>query len=501
MDKKYYIYCRKSTDEKDRQVLSISAQLSITRELAKRHGLCVAVELTESQSAKVPGRPIFNKMIKAIEDGEVCGVLAHKPDRLSRNDTDSAKIFELMSSGIEFVFADTPVMNNAMGRANLGMQFVWAKYYSENLSEEVRKGLREKFRQGLWPTYAPPGYLNKAGKVIVDQQRACFVKKAFQWFAEDNLSVKSLAQKLYEDGLRTKGGNKITKSVIHRILLNPFYYGMMEWGSMRVMGKHKPLVSKDLWQKAQNILHERSRPHPVSYDFTYRGMIRCGECGCGITAQYAKRKYVYYRCSKSKHKGCSQPYIREEELTAQLADIISGITIDEQTKEIMKKELKQARQSIDAYREQLLSSLKQRYAKLETRKESLWNIRLEDQMPQDVFRGKLDATVAEQEEIQAKIDEHERANNRWYDQCSNFLEMAGEAYLLYKLGEQAQKRKIVNSVCSNLVLKGGKLGFSYKKPFDILVKGEGRPTRRGRWDALRTFFMLNHWECDIQLHI
>ena len=139
MERKYFVYCRKSTDEKEKQVLSISAQLSITRELVKRHGLEIIGELTESKSAKVPGRPIFNKMICAVENGEVQGVVAHKPDRLSRNDVDSAKIFELMSSGVEFVFADTPVVNNDMGRANLGMQFVWAKFYSENLSEEGTK--------------------------------------------------------------------------------------------------------------------------------------------------------------------------------------------------------------------------------------------------------------------------------------------------------------------------------------------------------------------------
>lgn len=189
MEKKYFIYCRKSTDEKDRQVLSIPAQLSITREVVRRHGIEVVEELTESRSAKTPGRPIFDKMMDDLEKGKVYGVIAHKPDRLSRNDMDSARIFHLMSSGVDFVFADTPVVNNAMGRANLGMQFVWAKFYSENLSEEVKKGMREKFRQGGWPVRAPLGYLNRDGAVFPDPQRAPHIKKAFLLFAQGELSV------------------------------------------------------------------------------------------------------------------------------------------------------------------------------------------------------------------------------------------------------------------------------------------------------------------------
>ena len=274
MQKKYFIYCRKSTDEKERQVLSISAQLSITREVARRHGIEVIEELTESRSAKTPGRPIFDRVMDDLKKGKVHGIIAHKPDRLSRNDTDSAIIFQLMSSGVDFVFADTPVVNNAMGRANLGMQFVWAKFYSENLSEEVKKGLREKFRQGVWPTYAPLGYLNRDGKIVVDPERASLIKKAFQWFASNEFSVETLAQKIYDEGLRSRKGTRVSKSVLHRVLDNPFYYGRMQWGDMTGKGKHRPLVRRQTWERVQGILHGRARPHPIKHSFTYRGLLR-----------------------------------------------------------------------------------------------------------------------------------------------------------------------------------------------------------------------------------
>ncbi len=494
MEKKYVIYCRKSTDEKERQVLSISAQLSITREVVRRHNLHVVKELTESQSAKLTGRPIFNKLMDQLERGEIYGVIGHKPDRLSRNDTDSARIFHLMSNGVDFIFADTPVTNNAMGRANLGMQFVWAKYYSENLSEEVKKGMREKFKQGGWPVRAPLGYLNVNGKVVLDPNRAHHMKKAFQLFAGGEFSVKSLAQELHRNGLRTRKSRKICTSALHLILTNPFYYGMMRWGGLTGKGKYEHLISKQLWEQVQDILHGRARPHPVKHDFTYRGMIRCGECGCAITAQYAKKTYIYYRCCKSKHKKCSQPYIREEKLSQKLAAIVHGICLKSGTMEVMKKELRQARQSIDAYREQILSSLKGRYARLAGRKENLWNLRIDDKIPQSAFDEKLDEIIVEQEEVQEKLLHHHQANNVWYEQCSNFLELATRADSLLLRGEKEDKRKIINSVCSNLILKDGKLRYTYKKPFDLLVKGSNRPVGWAVVDALRTFFMENRWE-------
>ncbi len=80
---KYFIYCRKSTEEEERQILSIEAQLTELRESAKKERLFVVKEFTESQTAKEPGRPVFNKMLEEIEKGNASGILAWNPDRVS----------------------------------------------------------------------------------------------------------------------------------------------------------------------------------------------------------------------------------------------------------------------------------------------------------------------------------------------------------------------------------------------------------------------------------
>ena len=88
----YFLYARKSTDTEDKQVLSIEAQLAELRALAKRDGLEIADELVEKRSAKMPGRPVFEELLKRVEQGEAQGIVCWKIDRLSRNPVDSGRI-------------------------------------------------------------------------------------------------------------------------------------------------------------------------------------------------------------------------------------------------------------------------------------------------------------------------------------------------------------------------------------------------------------------------
>ena len=96
---KYFLYARKSTDEPDRQILSIEAQITELKEFAEREKLNIVETFIESQAAKIPGRPIFNEMIKRIESGEAEGILAWHPDRLARNSIDGGQIIYLVDTG------------------------------------------------------------------------------------------------------------------------------------------------------------------------------------------------------------------------------------------------------------------------------------------------------------------------------------------------------------------------------------------------------------------
>ena len=152
---KYFLYARKSTDTEDKQVLSIQSQLTEVREYAKKENLVIVHEFQEAKTAKSPGRPIFNEMIKRIENGEASGIITWHPDRLARNSIDGGKIIYLVDTGkiVDLRFPTYRFDNSAQGKFMLNIIFGQSKYYVDNLSENTKRGLREKVRLGEFPGF------------------------------------------------------------------------------------------------------------------------------------------------------------------------------------------------------------------------------------------------------------------------------------------------------------------------------------------------------------
>jgi len=188
---KYYLYTRKSTDEEDRQVLSLESQLNELHEYAKREGLEIADEFIEAKTAKKPGRTIFNLMIKQIESNGISGILAWHPDRLARNSMDGGKIIYLVDTGklVDLRFPTYNFENTAQGKFMLSIAFGQSKYYIDNLSENVKRGFRQKIRRGEYPCFAPLGYTNdiKNHSITVDPDKAPFIKRIFELYSAGDI--------------------------------------------------------------------------------------------------------------------------------------------------------------------------------------------------------------------------------------------------------------------------------------------------------------------------
>lgn len=345
---KYCLYARKSTESEERQVLSIDSQIKEMLDLAAKENINVVEIKRESHSAKDTGqRPIFNELIEDIRQNKFNSILTWAPDRISRNAGDLGKVVDLIDQGIlkEIRTHSQKFTNNPNEKFLLMILGSQAKLENDNRSINVKRGLRTRCEMGLWVGPAPLGYLNqnrmdRKCQVIVDPLRSPAIKKMFEKVAYEKYSGRKLYHWLkHELNFYTRGNKPLTLSGIYRILDNPFYYGVFERpkGSGNwYQGKHKPLISQDLFEKTKAQL-KRDNIQRESKEFAFTKLITCGCCGSGISAEdkYKKLKdgttahYVYYGCSRARDRFCKNKYIREEELIFELLKIMDKVDINE----------------------------------------------------------------------------------------------------------------------------------------------------------------------------
>lgn len=234
---RYCLYARKSSEEDERQALSIEAQENEMMQIAKRDNLNVVSIKKEAHSAKASSqRPIFNEVIKELKQGKFEGVLTWNTDRLSRNAGDLGSLIDLIDGGYlkeirtyNQNFRNTP--NDKFLLAILGGQ---AKLENDNKSINVKRGLRLKTEKGFWVGAAPTGYLNDqrknmTGVVYPDPDRAHIIKQMLEKVAFENFSGRGLCIWLQDIGFKTKTGKLLSLGNIYLILCKPFYYGCFEY--------------------------------------------------------------------------------------------------------------------------------------------------------------------------------------------------------------------------------------------------------------------------------
>lgn len=430
LSQKFFLYTRKSTDVEDKQVLSIEAQLLELREFSRRERIYIVDKFVEKQSAKIPGRPIFNQMLKRIEKGEANGILSWHPDRLARNSVDGGRIIYLLDTGKlkflkfpQFWFEDTP-----QGKFMLSIAFGQSKYFVDSLSENTKRGLRQKVRRGEYPSLAPIGYLNdvRTKTIIVDKKKAKIIKQAFKLYTQGNSTLQDISDFLARHGILSRGGKRIHKDRIKFILSNPFYYGHFRYGGEIHEGKHEPIIAKKLFDKVQEVLRQRGRPRHKQKNApqAFCGLLRCGECNMMITAEIQKG-HVYYRCTK-KHKTirCNQPYIREEDLDQQLSSMIQKVSLRQDwAKELLKiakRDDQETAQSCTAFVQKAREEIKEINLKLQR----LLDGYLDQIIERETYLDKKSKLMSQKKTLEEQIIKFEQKQNDWLELFEEWINKA-----------------------------------------------------------------------------
>ena len=486
---KYYIYARKSTDVEDKQVQSIEGQLDELRLLAKRENLLVIDELIEKQSAKIPGRPIFNKMLDSIEKGKASGILSWHPDRLARNSVDGGRIIYLIDTGKisalkfnTFWFEPTP-----QGKFMLSISFSQSKYYVDSLSENTRRGLRQKARNGNFPGRAVKGYLNDSRNktIVINRKVAPIIISAFEKYSQNNISIKDISSFLATKGIITTNDNHLRIDETNKILSNPFYIGLFKWSGEVYEGRHDPIISKQLFDKVQEILKTRNTPWKYAkiekVDKPFLGLLRCGECGMAITGEIHTKHYKngnsqtfrYYHCTKkSKVTKCLQfGYVRETDLHSQLTTLLKKYTLKKTWANQMLLKLKAEESDISKSCLDVISIKRKDLEQIDIKLKLLLDSYLDQIIEKDSFQEKKFELMSKEKTIEVQILSLKKNQGNWIEPMREWI---NEAQTVQQVAESAdlQLKKVLaaNIFGSNLFLE------------NKIVRGDGQKS----WSSLRS---------------
>ncbi len=506
---KWSTYRRKSSEADDRQVASLDSQERELVEKAKHEGIDVPEKynLSESHSAKRPGRPVFGELLALIEHGRINALLVWSLNRISRNAVDTGLIIDLMDRGllIEIRTPGQVFLNTPNDKFQLALYCGIAKQENDSKGVDVKRGLKEKAINGGKSGAATMGYKNYTDpngskSVIPDPDRFPIVRKMWDHMLTGQYSVADIVDLANDQwGFRSpirksgKGGKKITKSLVYYIFTRSFYYGEFEFpmGSKKIyQGNHKTMVTREEFNRVQVLLGRKGRPRPKTRTFTYRGPIRCGECGGSVTAEEkhhcvcskckhkfsythtttcpkcntdmadmknpVTRDYVLYHCAKRTSPECTQRCINENELEKQITQELAKIEITPGFEGWALDALKRQNKDESAGRETILKAHRKGYDAVVVKLDNLIDMRAGKELDEEEYLRKKTTFLAEKARLNDLLENVDARINNWIEVAERGFSFAKTARARFeddKSEDLHVRKEMFATLGSNYILK------------------------------------------------
>lgn len=492
---KVVILVRVSSREQ-KEGYSIDAQLTRLRKYCEQKGLEVIKEFVIVESSTRGEREKFYEMINFIKkQKEAINLVCDKVDRLQRSFKEMPIIDELRRSGklILHFFVEGQILDANSNSSQImayQMYIMMAESYTNSISDNVKRSFEKMRQEGKITGTAPIGYLNKndgRGKtdIILDTDRAFLVKRIFEEYSTGLYSLKEIRKKTIEWNLKnkTKSNTYLSVSQIDKLLKNKFYYGVATYKGQDYKHIYPHIIDKDLFDKCDDVRNgrHRNRSNTTKTDFIFKGMIKCKNCGCTVTPELKKGKYVYLRPNSK--LGCTCKQINETVALKEVEKVLNSMEFPPKLLENLNSILKNSIESKNEYSQAFLTKLSNDLKSIEKKLNRILDLYIDESITKTEYDKRKYELSVQKDNIESQIAKLNDANDDFEITVKYLLDVASRSYSLFKSSGIDVKRKILKLVFPNFYLDGQDLSYDIRKPFDLFIKGSTCSINLGRKDS------------------
>ena len=513
---KAVIFARVSTQEQETDGHSIDAQLVKMREYCKKNDLIIIKEYSIVESSTKGERPEFNKCLQFIREQKTkVAIVSDKVDRLQRSILDVPKIDQLVNANkLCLHYLDIGKLDNDSNSAQKAfyrMAVVFANAYTDAISDNVKRSILHKLNSGECIQKAPLGYLNVRGEgdkseVIVDKARSHLIKKMFEMYSLGNTSLGDLEKFAKDNNLTNNFFSKneakpITSSVISCLLKNPFYYGEMYVETYKKFYKQKyeKLISKELYDACQKVTEARSKKNNRKQakqtaknhekEFLFRNMIRCGTTGRVASPDKKNNRKAIHLIVWNPENQKKKVWVNEADILKEIGGVFKSMQIPKEMLEDVNEHLENSCNAEKEYHEEKMVLLRRQLKIAEGKTNKLLDSLLDEDssVTKDMFNRKNAEIQKEIANLRTEIAMHDVADEGFKVLAITVFQVASDAYDLFEYGTLSERRSLIDFVLSDITLTGKKLGYTLRKPFDLMVNLGTCPDWLPRVDGFRTY--------------
>lgn len=314
------IYARYSSHAQREE--SIEQQIEECTAFAKANGITITeIYADKAISGRTDRRNEFQRLMRDAEKRKFDVVIAYKSNRIARNMLNALQYESRLDAfGIKTLYAKEEFGNTAAGRFALRTMMNVNQFYSENMAEDIRRGMRDNAEACKVNGSLPYGYKRgEDGKYAIDEPRAVIVREIFNRVLNGDRYIE-IINDLNSRGITTKTGRPFNKNSFHRMLVNERYIGVYEHSGVRVEDGIPPIISKEVFYMVQDKLKEGANElglkRKLNSDYLLTGKLFCGDCGSPMVGLSGTSRsgelHYYYTCKNHRDGECSKANIKRD---------------------------------------------------------------------------------------------------------------------------------------------------------------------------------------------